>query len=144
MCGPSLPETSPRGFSLIEVVIAVGIVSFTLVALIGLFGVGMRGSLRASEDTCLAVMITRVSGDLRVLGSASVSTNYFFDNRGLQVTAGDPMAHYECAVTTRPVTEIGATSSNLQQARLVFTWPASVDPAKRPSTNTSYATFLSR
>jgi uncharacterized protein (TIGR02598 family) len=132
-----------RGFSLIEVVLAIGIVSFCLLALIGLFGLGMNGSRHANDDTFLGSMVTRVAGDLRTQGASFTSgTNYFFDNRGLVVSSVDTTAYYECEVTTQSPTGITATSTNFQTGKMIFTWPVSVARAKRPFTNTIYTTFL--
>jgi len=49
-----------RGFSLIEVNIALLVVSIGLAALLGLFPVGMRESMLASSDTTQALFATRI------------------------------------------------------------------------------------
>jgi type II secretory pathway pseudopilin PulG len=48
--GCKLPGSVARAFSLTEIVIAIGLVSFVLVAVIGLFSVGLTG-VRESEQT---------------------------------------------------------------------------------------------
>ena len=53
-------KTDCRGFSLIEVNIALLVVSIGLAALLGLFPVGMRESMLASSDTSQALFATRI------------------------------------------------------------------------------------
>ena len=66
--GTLLLNPLPAGFSLIEVVLAVGIVSFALLAIFGMFGV----SLKTSADT---ISQQEVAGMTRSLGDFLRSTN---------------------------------------------------------------------
>lgn len=47
-------------FSLIEVTIAIGIVAFSLVAMLGLIGVGLQSSRQSADDTAVAQIIIQV------------------------------------------------------------------------------------
>ena len=55
------PSSASQGFSLIEVTIALGLVTFVLVALLGLFGVGMKASKQSRDATSLAQVIAQAS-----------------------------------------------------------------------------------
>ncbi len=58
---------SRSGFSLVEIVIAIGITAFTLAAIGGIFGVTNQSGLDSSRDTLMASMIGQVMSDLRPL-----------------------------------------------------------------------------
>lgn len=53
--------TKNSGFSLVEVTIALGLVTFVLVALLGLFGVGMEASKGSMNSTALGQVLAHAS-----------------------------------------------------------------------------------
>ena len=55
------------GFSLVEVVIAIGITAFTLATIGGIFGITNQSAQDSSHDTLITSMIGQVMGDLRPL-----------------------------------------------------------------------------
>jgi uncharacterized protein (TIGR02598 family) len=55
----------PRGFSLVEVVIALGIASFVLVALVGITAVGTNAGLDSRRDTEGGQIFEQIMGQLR-------------------------------------------------------------------------------
>lgn len=55
----------PRGFSLVEVVIALGIASFVLVALVGITAVGTSAGLDSRRDTEGGQIFEQIMGQLR-------------------------------------------------------------------------------
>lgn len=78
------------GFSLIEVVLALGIISIAFVPLMGLLPTGMA-SFRSSMDRSATVRIAeRLGNEARQSDFDSVSTNLtdrYFDEQGNEVTA---------------------------------------------------------
>lgn len=131
-----------QGFSLVEVVLALGLVSFCLVALLGLFSVGIKTSKQAAEETNLAAMSSQIITELRATTSSTtiaLNQTYYFDNLGERTNAAG--AYYACLVTSQPDT---ALSGNLIRGTLVFTWPAQLAVGKRPNTNTFFSTFPRR
>lgn len=140
-----------RGFSLVEVVLAMGILSFVILALMGLFSVGMTTDRRSTDATLVASMTSQVMGDLRLLQQKTppdTRTNYQFDAYGQLCKTGGTVTNalYDCAVFfTNDRTEFGSNalsafpelSTNLQKIILRFTWPAGAPAA----TNTVYATL---
>ena len=54
-----------RAFSLIEVVLALGVVSFSVLAIIGLFPVGYKNATESRRETSAAFLAQQISGDLR-------------------------------------------------------------------------------
>lgn len=128
------------GFSLVEVVLAIGIIAFCLVAVVGLFSVGQLASQRATDDTSLAAASFQVISKIRSRTNSALPTNYFFDLQGRMVPSIDE-ASYVCEVVSSavPETEVANISTNLARVKIQFTWPASVPQGRRPNTNTFYA-----
>jgi hypothetical protein len=59
-------------FALVEIVLALGVAAFALVAVMGLLSVGMGSSKNSTDDTVLVTMANGMIGDLR--------REYFVDN----------------------------------------------------------------
>lgn len=166
---PPFPR-KPCGFSLIEVVLALGVAAVALVALIGLLGVAVNTSSSAGHDTLLVAMSNGVLNDLRgaefdalwkdtprtqksptapPVGAAWADSTYYFSNEGALVAAtkkADFATTYQCVVkkTPDPTSQLTPTSPfNLVKLQLTFTWPVSAhaDPAKRPNRQTIYASI---
>lgn len=128
------------GFSLVEVVLAVGIIAFCLVAIVGLFSVGHLASRHATDDTSLAAATSQVISKIRARTNLSLPTNYYFNLQGRVVPTVEE-ASYVCAVdySTVPEAEVTDISTNLARVKIQFTWPASVPQERRPYTNVFYA-----
>lgn len=84
-----------KGFSLVEVTVAIGIVSFSLLALVGVMPVGLAVSQEAIRQTVHAHILQRISSDLGMLPFADlgayVAAEQYYNWDGQSVTAGgDP------------------------------------------------------
>ncbi len=108
ICGRmKLRSPRPGGFTLVEVTIAIGIISFALLGLIGLLPAGL-GALRDSvEQSMNAQIVRRISGDLVVRSFASRTdfssfsgATLFFDEEA-QLLAGSAGARYRAVVAVR-------------------------------------------
>jgi uncharacterized protein (TIGR02598 family) len=105
----ALPKRQSRqAMSLIGVVIAIGIVSFAIIPLLGLMGMGLTSSTAANEDLAQASIISYMQSDLRsrpsttnawtpnsnaafsILTNASAARTNYFDAQGSWVTNGTP------------------------------------------------------
>jgi uncharacterized protein (TIGR02598 family) len=144
-----------RAFSLVEVVLALGVFSVAAVALIGAFSVSFASQRDSTRDTVLAGMSRYVLSDLRphpfdALWAAQPATvknprpksappedsRYYFREDGTPVTGPDaalnPETLYECVVrkTPDPQTRVApAGNFNLLRLELVFSWPVTASPA---------------
>jgi len=134
---------STAAFSLMEVVLALGIISFVLFSMLGLLSVGMNASRESSADTALTSMISQVLGKLRSLHPLPTETvpAFFFDEDGLPLT-NSTGAIYKCEASTMMLTtpELPNISDNFIKVKLVFIWPASV--AVPSNSQTVYASLL--
>ena len=123
---PIAPGKHRGGFSLVEVVLAVGVAAFALVTLMALLPAGLntfKGSMSTSIGTQIA---ERVFNDLQVTDFSDIeTTNRFFDEQGtemtesnnvhciywVQVNIGDPGGNTSTSL-------MGNTSTNLYTVKL--------------------------
>jgi len=125
------PSTTRRGFSLVELVMALGLVSFVLVGLLGLMPIGLNTMRDARGDSLRAEIIKSVANtaqqtDFSLLGTLN-GAKYQFDANGLLNSTN---AIYEAVLSTgsvsvpsssSPVTLPGLTSVTIAIHRLANT-----------------------
>ena len=155
-------KRSPQrsAFSLVEIVLALGITAFALSGVVGLFSVAATTGKASMDDTVLVAMANRAISDLRrqdfatLLSTSSVTppatpapvamAPVFFDVSGQWLgtaTTGIPAgATYRCTQTVQA--DAGTASAVNSSVRLLhvtlqFTWPAQA--ATPPNTKTIYA-----
>lgn len=72
-----MKHRAASGFSLVEVTVAIGIVSFALLAVVGLLPVGLKSIKSATEQSAAANTLTALAESLRSAQSTD-GTNYSF------------------------------------------------------------------
>jgi len=144
-------RSRPGGFSLIEIVLAIGVISFAIVAIMGMFPVALRSAQESQRETRAALIaqdiysnIGSVSGTNRVIpiGTNSwvpvnlATTNSFslgYDQDGNILGSGTPVgAIFRADVSVSPDNPIAGISK-------VQTIVAS--PAAAPTNSYSRSTF---
>jgi uncharacterized protein (TIGR02598 family) len=71
------------GFSLIEVTIAMGVMAFAAIAILGIIPNGLTAATRSSQTTIAARLASEVQSEIQQVGLASFSTNEtYFDGDG--------------------------------------------------------------
>ena len=127
------PQESNRAFGLVEIAMCLGIVSFVLLALLGLMSVGLDAGKASGEDMTAASLGMSTLAELRAIPYASLppsaTTYYAFDGVRTNSATG---AHYQC------VTEISASQlpqegqpDHSKRVKIEITWPVSAPVAKR-------------
>jgi uncharacterized protein (TIGR02598 family) len=125
------PSVSRRGFSLVEVAVALGLMSFVIVGLLGLIPIGLNTIGDAKNDSLRAEIIKSVANtaqqtDFSLLGTLD-GTKYQFDNYGMLSSTG---AIYEAVLkigsvsvpsSTSPVTLPGLASVTIAIHRITNT-----------------------
>lgn len=114
---PRFPAPN-TGFSLVEITVALGLLSFALLAIVGLLGVGLSSGKSAQVDTVQAAVaqsaadIWRASvADNPSLFDSASGTNLFFTYDGLQTNAA--AAYFTCNLTqTLPGSDVSADATN--------------------------------
>ncbi len=88
----ALPQTSKKaGFSLIEVTIAIGIVSMAVLPLLGTMGVGLNTIHDARKDMTEAQIITQIASSAlqtpfdKISASGTTNGPFYFDQFGRQL-----------------------------------------------------------
>lgn len=136
-----LKRPSREAMSLIEVVIAIGIVSFAIIPLIGLLGMGLTSSTTANEDLSQSAIISYIQSDLRsrsattnawttnsnaaffILTNTSPARTNYFDAQGSWVTNGTPTGT-NLTRTLYVATITNATNStNFIDYSILIRWP---------------------
>jgi uncharacterized protein (TIGR02598 family) len=81
---------STQAFSLIEVVLAIGVVSFAMVSILGLIPVGLTTFRNAMDLSVEAGIAQRLAGEVQRTDFANLSTtNYTFDDQGVESGAAE-------------------------------------------------------
>lgn len=114
------------GFSLIEVVMAIGIVSFAFVAIFGLIPIGLTNFRNAMDVSLVSQIAQQVVSDVEQTGLSQLQSNNFpiryFNDQGVQVgdennrPSASAMAQviYQVKVSVQsPSPAIAGSSSNL-------------------------------
>jgi uncharacterized protein (TIGR02598 family) len=139
---------SDAGFSLVEVVVALAVAAFCLLALLGLLSVGNMNNASSIEQTTAASLAAAVIADLRatpatatksvrygipipVAGGSTVTHTLFFDDMG--TLSGSVDANANPAQTPSPryraTLTFAATAAGkpVVPVRVQITWPALAD-----------------
>jgi len=130
-----------QGFSLIEIVLALGIISIGLVAILGLVATSMTSSKDSKDDTNVALMLQAVNAQLQAqlrsqLGPAGY--NAFYNNTNY--SEGDNTADYFFDVSGNLIRDtsgnIVTTASNIPSGTVpLYSCTVKIkDPANFPST----------
>lgn len=134
-----------RGFTLVEVTLALGLLAFALVAIYGLLPVGLLSSRTSARATSGADAMMLVVADLRAAGSgAAVSPRYglstseggtlYFDEGGNGSPTLQTGSQFRVVVALTPGPAPKATTGSV-----AVTWPA---PATAANAEGSMQTFL--
>jgi len=98
----AIPSAHRRAFGLVEIAIALGIVSFAVLSLIGLMAVGLNASKTAREDTLVASLARNVFANLKTMDYPHLSslgtTNFYFTYDGVATNQASASAYYNCGV----------------------------------------------
>lgn len=125
---PSLARRRSRGFTLVEMVISLGIVGFAFTAIVGLLPFGLQ-NFRAAMDTTLQTQMAQ-----SLIGKAGQSSyadlsqlagqSFYFDDNGNLVGASGQDKTYEATIQVEKQTVLpsdsGYRNSNLARVTITF------------------------
>jgi Tfp pilus assembly protein PilV len=130
-CIGSRPAT---GFSLVEAVISIGVVSFAMLGLLGVVPAGLATFQSASNTSAEAAIVRSISEEiLRTDYDRLAATNWFFDNRGVRVE--EQAGQFSVAQAT-PVPLASAPAAS---AVVIRVWRCD-----RPGATNSYSVIVPR
>lgn len=144
------------GFSLVEVTIGLGIMSFSLVALIGMLPVGMDTFRKSVETTVQAQIVQQLVNDLQqtrfdqIRNGQNSSVDYFFDDSGFKTDKSDWVFNAQLTIapgdaegTPLPAKDGSAANQNLRTATIAICRNAKVsDLRMRQSRELRIYTFV--
>lgn len=136
---PRSAKFNTSAFSLVEVALSLGIVSFVLLALFGLMSVGLDAGRSSQLDTVQASVAHQLLANLRSAPFTSLSTPnlVYYDATGNRTT--DPTkAFFECAVTATTPADPNV-AGNLLYLKLEIRYPSGNPKQTRSTINTSIA-----
>lgn len=128
-------------FTLVESVVAIGIVSFAMMSILGLIPVGLGTFRQAMSLTVETSIVQSVSGELMRADYTNLSsTNIYFDQEGNKVTESDQQRLYVARVLAPEALDAtGLVSSDA--ARKVS---IQISSSTRPETTNSYFVIVPR
>lgn len=128
-------------FTLVESVVAIGIVSFAMLSILGLIPVGLGTFRQAMSLTVETTIVQAVSGELmRADYTNLASTNICFDQEGNKVAESDKQRLYTARVLAPEALDAGDLV-NSEAARKV---PIQISSSTHPETTNSYFVIVPR
>jgi len=128
-------KNRPRAaFTLVEIVLVIGVISFALVAIIGVLPAGMNASKEATNQTVVSLILEDVHNRLQLQpltpGLAAFSPAYF-DDRGVYIittansasSGGLANAYYRADITIGSWNNAPANTSSLRPVTVALSWP---------------------
>ncbi len=117
---PRRPFSRSIGFTLIEVTISLGIVSFAMVSLVGLLPAGLSSFRSAVSTTIEAQIVQSLSEDISRTDFTNLQgltgQTYTYDSRGVKTLANDSATIYTAKVMLDPITDLNSYPVCLQDA----------------------------
>jgi hypothetical protein len=131
----SSPKPKPQAFTLVEVTLSLGVMSFCLLTLFGLLPTGLNSNYAAIAQSSAINVISSIHSDLKatpksVAASSCLSLPLDKDSAAIYLNADGTLdtkakARYRAMVYLKPGTGKGATTG-----RIVVSWPAQQDNVK--------------
>ncbi len=111
------------GFTLVEVTMAIGIISFAFVATIGLLPVGLSVSRQAIETTIQSQIVQQLTTqalqtDFSQLATLSTADPYYFDDQGKSTS--NTSSNYKAGFTVATTTALPAGASTQKLATVTI------------------------
>lgn len=119
-------------FSMVEIVVALGVASFTMVSILGMLPIGLSNSRSSTAQTGAMNLITAIAADLKATGAGATATprfaiatnatggqTYYFNEEGTVSTALAPDSRYKASVQA-----VWTPSTHETVQRVTISWPA--------------------
>jgi len=136
----SIQNSASAAFSLIEVTLAIGIVSFALLAVVGLLPVGLRSVKNANEQAAAANVMNAIADALRTASSTDLATftNSFAGQTISYITNGSATSVTWTNLTLDGSVETAASPKRLS-AVLIITPPTSLSAPGRATVSVAWS-----
>lgn len=138
---PGSKKTTARGFSLVEVAIALGVMSFACSVIVNMLPICLGIFHQATENTVESQIVQSIANDLQndsfssINNSALISsgTNYYYDNEGalLSSSAGNT---YQAVVTVKALSSSNSPLSPASSGTAGYNIVVTIQNAGQQST----------
>ena len=112
---PSFCYLKFKAFSLVEVVIAIGIVSFAVVAILGLIPTGLNTLKDSTGETVRAQIVRSIAASALTANFSQLTTNNYFDSDG-QAADSNTYPRYAVNSTLSAPSFPGSANGNFTSA----------------------------
>ena len=138
-----------KGFSLVEVTMALGILSFAIVGLLGLMPVGLQTMRDAIDDSTTSLIARRFIGEYRQNSLDAILAQPIsqrsFDFEGQEVAKdSDPMAIYKAKATATLTSGTTSSSGNLASSPNLVKVEIIISALNSSSPGRSYVAYVAR
>ncbi len=132
-----------EGFSLIEVVVALGIVSFAVIAILGLIPTGLNTLKDSNGETVRAQIVRSIAGSALTANFSSLNTNASFDSDGQPIPSTDETTYprYTVNATTNTPSFPGSANGAFTDSLTALKIEIVLKPASGASSNTNNYTL---
>lgn len=148
MFPPSRSATSTRlankrAFSLVEVVLAIGVVSFSMMAMVGVLPIGLRSAQESNAQVAMANIGRQLQGELQQISfstdssdplniSSLSSSPYYYTLEGLKTTsAADRYYEAKFDVANAKLSGAPFSTANARTVTVTLSYPLSAPEANR-------------
>ena len=120
-----------KGFTLVEVVLALGVASFGLISMMGLLTVGLKTAHDAMSATTETEIAQQMANQLQIANYSNIKTqttptHYYFTQEGLQTNAANAVYFAKIAPPTALTVPGGTAATSLNTLTFVISiWSAS-------------------
>ncbi len=121
---PLIQWSGGKAFSLVEVAISLGVISFVLLALLGLLSVGLDAGKSSREDTVITGLCLATLADLKATPYADLASNtitYFTYDGGR--TSNSDGAYYQCTAEVSDPRGLQTNSHFSKRVKIEIAWP---------------------
>ena len=114
----------PRGFSLIEVTIALGVFAFAMIPIIGLVSSGMKSLRGSMDDGVRGEIVRKVVGEAGRVPYTNLSTAFnnrlfYFDDEGVQQASSNAQTIFVASNSVYAATPPSLITSDTNSAQLL-------------------------
>ncbi len=140
---PSFCYLKFKAFSLVEVVIAIGIVSFAVVAILGLIPTGLNTLKDSTGETVRAQIVRSIAASALTANFSSLNASVCFDNDGQPLLPTDTATYprYTVNATTNAPSFPGSTSGNFSGSLIALKIEIVLKPASLANGTTNNYTL---
>ena len=135
------PSLGRAAFTLVEVVIAVGLVAFVLTAILGLLVIATNETKNADLKARLAWITERVTSEYQSQRFSAVLTNLpatnYWDYSGMPLTNTQDAYFWSVATNVTPPPAGNFTTNNFALLQISIFWPYSSSTSTNVSSNVS-------